>query len=236
MSLNSKGMAVTFLANTYLQSPEFMALQPSAKGWWLQLQALCTSQENGGRLVGAGKWNNGAWRQAMGNGGGTAALKTLVSLGLVEVAGENVIVRGYHLESEARYQAARLNASKGGKVTQARRANAASPNAASSPRPESAESLDEASSVAQGSLKHRSSDKGEAGEAKRGNGSESYEREGNGSECTDTGGTPPPDDPSAPAWIAEPVEDCEVVNYESGDEEHLAPVASTGSRLDRGLR
>ena len=146
MSLNRKGMAAPFLANTYLLSPEFMALQPSAKGWWLQLQALCSSQENAGRLVGATKWSNGAWQQAMGNGGGKSALKTLVSHGLVEVDDEDVIVKGYHHESEARYQAARLNASKGGKVTQARRANAASPNAAGSSVPESAESLDEASS------------------------------------------------------------------------------------------
>jgi hypothetical protein len=225
-------MAVTFLANTYLQSPEFMALQPSAKGWWLQLQALCSSQENDGRLAGAWKWSNGAWQQAMGNGGGKSALKTLVGLGLVDVDGDDVMVKGYHHESEARYQAARLNASKGGKATQARRANAASPNAAGSPRPENAESLDEASSVAQALLKRRSSDKGEAGKAKSGNGSEGYERQGNGSECTETrdepDDAPPPDDDWAP--------DCAGDFVEHLDEEHQAPLASTGSRLARGLQ
>jgi hypothetical protein len=227
MSLNRKGLGETFLANTYLRSPEFMALQPSARGWWLQLQALCSSQENGGRLGGAGKWNNGAWRQAMGNGGGKAALKTLVSLGLAELDGEDVIVKGYHLESEARYQAARLNGSKGGKATQARRADAASLNATGSPLPESANSLDEGSSGAQASLKHRSSDKGEAGEAKRGNGAEGYGWQGNGAEWTASGSAPPPDDDSAPNCAGDVLEH---------DDEGYAPVTLIGSRLARGLR
>jgi hypothetical protein len=133
--------------------------------------------------------------------------------GLVQVEGEDVIVEGYHLESEARYQNARVNGGKGGKATQRRRANAASPNAAGSPRPQSAESLDKATSGAQAALKRRLSDKGEEGEGEKGNGSEGLEREGNGSECTETGGTPPPDDAPPPEDDGAP--DCAADNSHS---------------------
>jgi len=62
----------------------------------------------------------------------------------------------------------------------------------------------------------------------RGDGTEGYERTGSGSECTATGSAPPPDDDGAPNCAGDVVE--------RDEEESLAPVASTGSRLARGLR
>jgi hypothetical protein len=157
-------MDKTFLDNTILQRPDFMALPAHAKGLWLHLQALCSSQENGGCLAGAGKWSNGAWQAAMGNGGGKPAFKKLLDLGLVKQAGDDVIVSGYHLGSEAKYRAARQNGAKGGKASAAGRAGAALPRERESGEPECADSLDDPGGDAQAALKRRSSAQGEEGE------------------------------------------------------------------------
>ena len=229
-----KGLDKTFLENNRLRSPEFMALPASARGYWLQLQALCSSQENGGRLAGAGKWNNGAWQQAMGNGGGKAAFKTLAGLGLAREDGEDVIVEGYHLESEAKYQASRLNGGKGGQAAAANRAGAGLPKGANRSPSEGAESRDKASGDAQAVLKQRSSAQGEAGKAMGWNEPEGNDGQGNGAECTaswDEPGEahPPLDDDSAP--------DCTDEIVERGSEGRLALTSSIGaSRAQRGIR
>jgi hypothetical protein len=157
-------MDKTFLDNTILQRPDFMALPAHAKGLWLHLQALCSSQENGGCLAGAGKWSNGAWQAAMGNGGGKPAFKKLLDLGLVKQAGDDVIVSGYHLGSEAKYRAARQNGAKGGKAAAAGRAGAALPRETDFPESEGADSPEDPESDAQATLKRRSSAQGEEGE------------------------------------------------------------------------
>jgi len=159
-----KGLDKTFLDNNLLRSPQFMALPPAAKGCWLQLQALCSSQENSGRLTGAGKWGNGEWQAAMGSGGSKLAFKKLLDLGLVKQVGDDVMVSGYHLESQAKFQAARLNGAKGGQASAASRAGATLPRETDSPESESADSLDNPASDAQATLKRCSSAQGEEGE------------------------------------------------------------------------
>lgn len=162
------GLDKTFLDNNMLKSPEFMALPANLLGFWLRLQALCSSQENGGRIVGATTWQNGEWKAAMGSGGGVAVFKKLRDHRLVQVDGGDVLVHGYHLESEARYQANRMNGGKGGQTSAAHRGGARSPEATKPQPPEMADSLGFASSDAQATLKRRSSAQGEEGDAKSG--------------------------------------------------------------------
>jgi hypothetical protein len=173
-----RGLDKTFLDNNLLRSPEFMALPASARGLWLQLQAVCSSQENGGRLSGAAKWGNGAWRQAMGNGGGLAAFRTLQGLGLARLDGEDVWVEGYHLESEVVYQAKRVIGAKGGRASAAQRAGARSLRETESPQPEGEDSSGDPGSDAQAMLNRRSSTQGGEGKAKKGNAEEGDVGEG----------------------------------------------------------
>jgi hypothetical protein len=199
-----KGLDKTFLDNNLLRSPEFMAHTPSVKGWWLQLQALCSSQENSGRLVGAAKWSNKAWQSAMGNGGSQAAFKKLLDLGLVKQAGDDVIVSGYHLESQAKFQAARLNGAKGGQASAASRAGATLPRETDSPESESTNSLDNPASDAQATLKRCSSAQGEEGDGpdRNAKGSGGRDRSGpdrSGSEAASQAGAPPA--PKAPETV-----------------------------------
>ena len=191
-----RGLDKTFLENNLLRSPQFMALPPATKGWWLQLQALCSSQENGGHLAGAGKWGNGVWQSAMGNGGGRAAFRKLLELRLVELAGDDVIVSGYHRESEARYQANRERAAKGGQASAAQKAGATLPRDAASPEPEGADSLEDPGSDAQATLKRRSSAQGEERDVGEGNVSEGSVEAGEALSSEDpTPGSPTLDDP-----------------------------------------
>ena len=63
----------------------------------------------------------------------------------------------------------------------------------------------------------------------RGGEPEGYERRGTGSERTAPGNAPPPDDDGAPDCVGD------VLELNDGDE-NMSPMASTGSRLARGLR
>jgi hypothetical protein len=97
----------------------------------------------------------------MGSGGGKPAFKKLLDLGLVKQAGDDVIVSGYHLESQAKFQAARMNGAKGGQASAAQRAGATLPRDTDSPTSESADSLEDPDSDAQATPKRRSSAQGE---------------------------------------------------------------------------
>jgi hypothetical protein len=163
-----RGLSRTFLFNTTLRSPEFLALPATVRGWWLSLQSLCSSQENGGRLVGAARWPNGAWQSALGAGGSKKALQQLVEVKLAAIDGNDVVAADYDIESEAQYQARRANGRKGGQASAAVRAGAPTETGNVVSSGEVQKSRDNEPSTARPPLKLSSSALAEEGEAKKG--------------------------------------------------------------------
>lgn len=105
------------LDNAYLRSPDWLGLPAALRGLWLALNSFCAERENHGRIEHAARWSDEQWVMLMGTGGSKAAVKDLVSVGLAEFDDDVLIVRSYHLESEAKYRARREAGSKGGRKT-----------------------------------------------------------------------------------------------------------------------
>lgn len=163
-----RGLSKTFLVNTMLRSPVFLALPATVRGWWLGLQSLCSSQENGGRIAGAAGWSNAAWQAALGAGGSKRVIEQLVQFNLAAIDGEDVVAAGYDTDSEAQYQAKRTSGRKGGQASAAARLGAAGDNDNGLPVPESTEIQDNDPSTAQAAFQQPSSAQGEGGEARKG--------------------------------------------------------------------
>ena len=122
-----KGEARSIMPNVavstlFVTSAEWLLrTSPQAKGWWLALLGHCTRDENGGRIVGAARWNAEQWLFAMGMGGSREAAETLVSEGLAEWVGGDLVVTGYSIEWERGYQQSRQAGKKSAEVKRQRK-------------------------------------------------------------------------------------------------------------------
>lgn len=102
-----------------LRAQEYVSSDPVQRATWLNLSAFCCEQENGGRIAGAGSWNERQWMQMC----GVTKKEATSAFPLVEFNGDDAIVWGYPEETEKKLQAKRAGGKRGGL---ARAANASS--------------------------------------------------------------------------------------------------------------
>ena len=89
-----------------LRAPEFLGSDPLARATWLAVLAFCTDQENGGRIVGGGRWTNRQWQSFAG-----VTLKEIaLAAPLLTIQGDDVLVWNYPLEKEIEVRAKREQA------------------------------------------------------------------------------------------------------------------------------
>lgn len=102
-----------------LRAQEYVSSDPVQRATWLNVSAFCCEQENGGRIAGAGSWNERQWMQMC----GVTKKEATSAFPLVEFNGDDAIVWGYPEETEKKLQAKRAGGKRGGL---ARAANASS--------------------------------------------------------------------------------------------------------------
>lgn len=117
-----RGMKRVFLQVAPLLEGTWLALPASLRGFWLQLQAYASAQENGGRIAGAKSWRSPQWLMTLGAGGKPATITALVSEGLARWDGDDLVIVGYDLDAQAGYQRRRESGRQGGQVSAQRRA------------------------------------------------------------------------------------------------------------------
>jgi hypothetical protein len=116
------GLKRVFLRTSVLQEASWLAHPAALRGYWTQLQAYCSAQENGGRLSGARAWGSQHWRMILGNGGSVRVVARLIAAGLAEWAGDDLLVSGYDTDAEDGYQRKREGGRAGGTASAQRRA------------------------------------------------------------------------------------------------------------------
>jgi hypothetical protein len=102
-------------------SAKYLLRPPQVRGWHLALLAFCTAEENGGVIAGAASWMPDQWLFVLGNGGNRSAVDDVVSSGLSEWIGDDLLVTGYSTDLERAYQQSRIAGKKSAELRRARR-------------------------------------------------------------------------------------------------------------------
>lgn len=105
---------------------EVVAAEPIARATWMMVNAYCSSQENGGRIVGARSWKDRRWQQAC----AVTLQEVEDSAPLLTWDGDDLLVSHYDLDAEANVRKNRKLGRRGGKKKTPKKVAAAQENGA----------------------------------------------------------------------------------------------------------
>lgn len=116
---------------SHLRSPAYIGSSPVERNTWISVLAYSVEQENGGRLVGAMAWKDRQWQQAC----GVTRREVMSATKLLEIDGDDVVVRGYPCAKEREVQAKREAGRNGGMAKTEAKTEAAKANGMLGGRP-----------------------------------------------------------------------------------------------------